>query len=147
LNQITSPNQNFWPTEDNPHIVLSDYLMLKHQQAQKYNFYDRTQVQLVQDKKTKSVEIFSTTWSSEAICPPSVTEFVEFFTATNRRKSDSILVTCSDGGTASGLYVGMSYNVEKIKQDGKFDFCTCVRIVRRQSPLFLQKEVMTGVIR
>jgi hypothetical protein len=58
-----------------------------------------------------------------------------------------LLIFLSDGGTASGLYVGMSYNVEKIKQDGKFDFCTCVRIVRRQSPLFLQKEVMTGVIR
>jgi hypothetical protein len=52
LNQITSSNQNFWPTEDNPQIIFSDYLILKHQQAEKYNFYDRTQVQLVQDTKT-----------------------------------------------------------------------------------------------
>jgi hypothetical protein len=86
LNQITSPNQNFWPTVDNPQIILSDYLILKHQQAEKYNFYDRTQVQLVQDTKTKNVEIFSTTWSSEAICPPSVTEFVEFFYRNEQKK-------------------------------------------------------------
>jgi hypothetical protein len=40
----------------------------------------------------------------------------------------------------SGLYVAMSYFVEKIKANEDFNFCASVRTIRRQYQRFLQDE-------
>jgi hypothetical protein len=47
----------------------------------------------------------------------------------------------------SGLYVAMSYFVEKIKANEDFNFCASVRTIRRQYQRFLQDEVNVFLFR
>jgi hypothetical protein len=93
-------------------MVLSEKFVLEHRRTQKINFYDWIQVRLIQNTFTvifalkdyssvhfyfqKDIDIFSiTNWTSKDVCPPSVSEFVQFYIETsNRKKTDLILVTC-----------------------------------------------------
>ena len=54
------------------------------------------------------------------------------------------MLTHSDGATASGLYVAMSYNIENIKKEKKSVISTSARLVRRYRHQFATKEVCIG---
>jgi hypothetical protein len=81
-------------------------------------------------------------WPAKTSCPPNVSDFVNFCIAANDRMkgSGSVMVTCCDGVTASGLFTAMSYNMEQMKTNGMCDVCTSVRTVRRHCPQFVNDK-------
>jgi hypothetical protein len=133
-------DRTYWLSKENPKMTVSEDLMLEHGHKLSLNFDDWMQVQLLIHNPTqKKIEIYSVNWTSK--CLPNVETFVQLFVNTNDKiQTKSVLVTCSDGKTMSGLYVAMSYFVEKIKANEDFNFCASVRTIRRQYQRFLQDE-------
>lgn len=52
-----------------------------------------------------------------------------------------IRIFCSDGARASGLFVALSFVVEKIKLEENCDVCLAVRFIRSNREQFVKEEV------
>ncbi|XP_063908386.1 receptor-type tyrosine-protein phosphatase delta-like [Zophobas morio] len=126
-------------------LQVSNTLILKLVNVTHFKCYDWITVRVLIDgqKHSKDVKIFwMKNWSGEVVCPPSVKDFVEFCIETTSVTAacNSVLITCCDGATASGLYVAMSYNIENIKKEKKSVISTSARLVRRYRHQFATKE-------
>ncbi|XP_063908381.1 uncharacterized protein LOC135126334 isoform X3 [Zophobas morio] len=126
-------------------LQVSKTLILKLVIVTHFKCYDWITVRVLIDgqKHSKDVKVFwMKNWSGEKVCPPSVEDFVEFCIETSRVTAvcNSVLITCRDGATASGLYVAMSYNIENFKKENKCVICTSARLVRRYRHQFATKD-------
>ncbi|XP_044263458.1 receptor-type tyrosine-protein phosphatase S-like isoform X2 [Tribolium madens] len=136
---------HFWPTEQNKQLKPVDFLTLKHAKTLICDTYDITTVHMHAKNNTdhKVIEIVSfKNWPAINSCPDKIESFLAFWEESYAisRQSDQVIVTCFDGALASGLYVSMSFILEKIKLEQVCDVCQAVRIVRHNRKQFVEKE-------
>ncbi|XP_068893062.1 receptor-type tyrosine-protein phosphatase kappa-like isoform X6 [Tenebrio molitor] len=143
LNEITPLSTNVPFLPENKKAKMCSKTKVKPKLTRDFGNYEWTTLELSNGTKQQIVEILSmTTWPAETACPPDVSDFVNFCIAANERMkgSGSVMVTCCDGVTASGLFTAMSYNMEQMKTNGICDVCTSVRTVRRHCPQFVNDK-------
>ncbi|XP_019695713.2 receptor-type tyrosine-protein phosphatase mu isoform X1 [Harpegnathos saltator] len=72
--------------------------------------------------------------------PPSVMTMVTFWQATERiaRASGPTVTLCHDGVTGCGLYLALSFMLERMAVERECDVCLAVRAVRRSRPDFVR---------
>ncbi|XP_068897747.1 receptor-type tyrosine-protein phosphatase U-like isoform X5 [Tenebrio molitor] len=145
LNEITPWSTNVPFLSGNKKAKMCSNVKVKPKLTRDFRNYEWTTLELSNRTvpKKQIVEILSmTTWSAKTSCPLDVSDFVNFCIAANDRMkgSGSVMVTCCDGVTASGLFTAMSYNMELMKTNGMCDVCTSVRTVRRHCPQFVNDK-------
>ncbi|RZC35251.1 Y phosphatase and/or PTPlike phytase domain containing protein, partial [Asbolus verrucosus] len=148
LNEINSEDEtscSFWPTSSQPKMNPTDDINLIYTKTLSLECYDLITIDLNTSfrKECLTVEIFSLkNWPSKTIRPESVQKFLTFWEDSNAasKKSSNVVVTCYDGVTASGLYVTMSFIIEKLKLEQSCDVCQAVRTVRHNRSQFVQEE-------
>ncbi|KYB26638.1 receptor-type tyrosine-protein phosphatase F isoform X2 [Tribolium castaneum] len=136
---------NFWPSEDNKELNPVDFLTLKHAKTLICDTYDVITVHMHDQNNTdqKVIEILALkNWPAMNSCPDKIDSFLTFWEESyaTSRQSGQVIVTCFDGALASGLYVSMSFILEKIKLEQVCDVCQAVRIVRHNRKQFVEKE-------
>jgi protein tyrosine phosphatase len=143
LNEITPLSTNVPFLPENKKAKMCSKTKVKPKLTRDFGNYEWTTLELSNGTKQQIVEILSMkTWPAETACPPHVSDFVNFCIAANERMKGfgSVMVTCCDGVTASGLFTAMSYNMEQMKTNGMCDVCTSVRTVRRHCPQFVNDK-------
>jgi protein tyrosine phosphatase len=90
-----------------------------------------------------SVDVFEfIDWNEKHQLPNSTNNFfkiLDAFTKTTRRVP--CLVSCNDGITACGLFVVLSYIIEKYEKELEIDVCNGIRIARRSGRDFVNNAV------
>jgi hypothetical protein len=143
LNEITLFSANVPFVPGNKKAEVCSNAKVKPKLTRDFGNYEWTTLELNSRTEQQTVEILSMkTWPAKTSCPPDVSEFVNFCIAANERMkgSRSVMVTCCDGVTASGLFTAMSYSMQQIKTNGMCDVCTSVRTVRRHCPQFVNDK-------
>jgi hypothetical protein len=143
LNEITPLSTNVPFLSGNKKAKMCSKTKVKPKLTRDFGNYEWTTLELSNRTKQQIVEILSMkTWPAETSCPQDVSDFVNFFNVANEKMkgSGSVMVTCCDGVTASGLFTAMSYNMEQMKTNGMCDVCTSIRTVRRHCPQFVNDK-------
>ncbi|XP_064211634.1 receptor-type tyrosine-protein phosphatase kappa isoform X2 [Tribolium castaneum] len=146
LNDVNLKNKTscrFWPTRSNPEMTPVPHITLKYLKNDLSESYNITTVQLIANSRKEqfSVQIISVKhWTSGNNCPDNIGNFLTFWQESDAisRRSNPILVTCYDGVTASGLYVALSFVIEKMNLEQVCDVCQAVRSVRHNREQFVQ---------
>ena len=58
-----------------------------------------------------------------------------------RYQKKPILITCLNGAQASGLFVGLAFLIEMIKNDQECDVMQTISIIRESRPQFIESKV------
>ncbi|CAG9838351.1 unnamed protein product [Diabrotica balteata] len=134
-----------WP-EKNEELDPVDFIKIVHKKTRRLEFYSIITVELV----TQLTEVENTTvniialdnWRHEDLLPNSIEEFLAFKDAAEAlsRTSESIVVMCYDGAKASGLYLALSFIIEKMKLEQECDVCLAVRTIRHSRKQFVTTE-------
>ncbi|RZC38965.1 Y phosphatase and/or fn3 domain containing protein, partial [Asbolus verrucosus] len=148
LNRINLKDKtscNFWPISSNFQMNPIDHITLRNANTLSLECYDLVTIHMNTDsgKDRKVVEIFSLKhWPPKASFPKSMQKFLTFWEDSDAasRKSDTVVVTCYDGVKASGVYVAMSFIIEKMKLEQSCDVCQAVRTIRHNRNQFVQEE-------
>jgi protein tyrosine phosphatase len=143
LNEITSLSTNVPFVSRDMKTKVSPTVSVERKFTIDFGNYEWTKVELSSRTKEQTIEILSMkTWSPKTACPADVSDFVNFCIAANERikESRSVMVTCCNGVTASGLFTAMFYNMQQMKRNGMCDVCTSVRTVRRHCPQFVNDK-------
>ncbi|XP_063924561.1 receptor-type tyrosine-protein phosphatase alpha-like [Zophobas morio] len=80
-------------------------------------------------------------WKVNQLVPNSVHSFISLLNHLHRDtdKEKLVLVSCSDGFTACGLFVVFSYIVEKYENELEIDVCNAIRLARRSGRSFVNR--------
>ncbi|XP_068893069.1 receptor-type tyrosine-protein phosphatase U-like isoform X1 [Tenebrio molitor] len=143
LNEITPSSTNVPFVPRNKKTKVCSNANVEPQFTIDFGNYEWTTLKLSSKTQQQTVEILSMkTWLAKTACPPDVSNFVNFCIAANEKMkgSRSVMVTCCDGVTASGLFTAMSYNMQQIRTNGMCDVCTSVRTVRRHCLQFVNDK-------
>ncbi|RZB89873.1 Y phosphatase domain containing protein, partial [Asbolus verrucosus] len=148
LNEVNPKDKtscHFWPTANRPQMNPVPSMTLKHANTLSLECYDLITIHLNRNnaKEHDVVEIFSMkNWPSKSNCPKTMQEMLTFLEDSDAasRKSRTVVVTCYDGVKASGLYVALSFVIEKMKLEQSCDVCQAVRSVRHNREQFVQDE-------
>ncbi|CAB3368658.1 Hypothetical predicted protein [Cloeon dipterum] len=86
-------------------------------------------------------------WMPGKVTPPNSELLIELWDSLKKTNDkDVITVVCHDGVTASGLFLGIGFVIEKIKLENKVDVGLAVRTLRKSRPAFLSSEVQFGFL-
>ncbi|KAJ3647439.1 hypothetical protein Zmor_019317 [Zophobas morio] len=147
LNEINLNNKSschFWPSTEQAFKPV-DYITLKLANISSSEFHDLISVHMhVNDSNEyKLVEIMALkTWPARTNCPKNIKNFLSFYESVNveSRQSKPVVVTCFDGALACGLYVALTFIIEKINLEQLCDVCQAVRTVRHNRSQFVRSE-------
>ncbi|RLU26654.1 hypothetical protein DMN91_000451 [Ooceraea biroi] len=122
------------------------YLKIIAKETMKFKYYMSQKLLLVDNSeklsRERSVTILCLTeWEpGRNQPPPSVMTMVMFWQAAERiSRGDGPTVTlCHDGVTGCGLYLALSFLLERMAVEKEFDVCSAVRAVRRSRPYFVE---------
>ncbi|XP_063924249.1 receptor-type tyrosine-protein phosphatase epsilon-like isoform X4 [Zophobas morio] len=80
-------------------------------------------------------------WKENQLLPNSVCNFISVINYIHSKtaKEKLVLVSCSDGFTACGLFVVFSYIVEKYENEVEIDVCNAIRLARRSGRSFVSR--------
>ncbi|XP_063924155.1 receptor-type tyrosine-protein phosphatase F-like isoform X1 [Zophobas morio] len=80
-------------------------------------------------------------WKENQLVPNSVCTFISVINYIHSKtaKERLVLVSCSDGFTACGLFVVFSYIVEKYENEVEIDVCNAIRLARRSGRSFVNR--------
>ncbi|XP_068893217.1 receptor-type tyrosine-protein phosphatase mu-like isoform X7 [Tenebrio molitor] len=148
LNPVNPKNKTsclFWPTEKQPELTPVDYITLKHATTLSLDSYNLTTIRMhinASEEYTVVQIISMKDWPAKKNCPKKIEDFLTFCEESYviSRQSSSVVVTCFDGVLASGVYVAMSFVIEKMKLEQICDVCQAVRTVRHNRNEFVQNE-------
>jgi protein tyrosine phosphatase len=148
LNPVNPKNKTsclFWPTEKQPELTPVDYITLKHATTLSLDSYNLTTIRMhinASEEYTVVQIISMKDWAAKKNCPKKIEDFLTFCEESYviSRQSSSVVVTCFDGVLASGVYVAMSFVIEKMKLEQICDVCQAVRTVRHNRNEFVQNE-------
>ncbi|CAH1155542.1 unnamed protein product [Phaedon cochleariae] len=134
----------FWPTEGDD-MTPVDFLIIRHVTTKEFECYKIVTVLVEVDDSMEefSVDIISMKgWKPGQLLPINMEEFLVFRDAADAisRNSKNVIVTCYDGATASGLYLAMSFLIERMKLEQECDVCLAVRSIRHSRKHFVTKE-------
>ncbi|GLV36278.1 Leukocyte-antigen-related-like [Carabus blaptoides fortunei] len=146
LNGIPVDDQTcciYWPSEQEEITSVPNVCIRYH----KYQTYDHYDVHtLVIEKKIDEGKVKSLIqvvqfngWNHEEKLPPSKEQLVTLWEESDKlsRGNYPMVVTCYNGATASGLFVAMSFVIEKVKLEQHCDPCLAVRVIRRNRKQFI----------
>ncbi|XP_015839778.1 receptor-type tyrosine-protein phosphatase delta isoform X2 [Tribolium castaneum] len=142
---VSLNNSKIWSFQETNLLNPVDYLMLKYIKTKSYKFYDIIILHMyIRDiKEYRVVEIVSVKeWPAKKLCPKNIVNFLSFWEKTYEKfkKSNQVLITCFDGVAACGLYIAMTFVLEKIKLEHICDVCQGVRVVRCINSEFVTSE-------
>ncbi|CAH1975948.1 unnamed protein product [Acanthoscelides obtectus] len=82
-------------------------------------------------------------WKNQNAVPANVEDLLSFLLAAENlsRNMQNVIVTCYDGVNASGLYIALSFLIEKMKLEHECDVCQAVRNIRHIRRQFISKQV------
>ncbi|CAG9818755.1 unnamed protein product [Phaedon cochleariae] len=134
----------FWPTEGDD-MTPVDFLIIRHVTTKEFECYKIVTVLVEVDDSMEefSVDIISMKgWKPGQLLPINMEEFLVFRDAADAisRNSKNVIVTCYDGATASGLYLAMSFLIERMKLEQECDVCLAVRSIRHSRKHFVTTE-------
>jgi protein tyrosine phosphatase len=93
------------------------------------------------------VEVFEfTDWNEKQQFPNSNNNFFQIIKQFNSAKNWAPLVACSDGLGACGLFVVLSYILEKYENELEIDVCNAIRIARRSGKQFVNNSKQLAFI-
>ncbi|CAH1363932.1 unnamed protein product, partial [Tenebrio molitor] len=138
LNQVNSKDKTscaFWPTNKRPQMNPVPIISLKHVNTLSMEHYDVVTVHLSAPSRKEHFQVHIISmknWPPKTNCPKSPEKFLAFWEEADNiaRRSNPVLVTCYDGVTASGLFMAMSFVIEKMKLEQICDVCQAVRTIR-----------------
>nr|XP_023014802.1 receptor-type tyrosine-protein phosphatase kappa-like [Leptinotarsa decemlineata] len=146
LNSLDFKDQTvckFYPNK-NEELNPLDIITVQHVKTKGLEYYKVITVQVHSNMTNPfNVDIIEiNNWASNALCPNSIEEFLSFIDAAEAisRKSERVIVTCYDGATASGLYLAMTFLIEKMKLEQDCDVCLAVRTIRHSRQEFVTTE-------
>jgi protein tyrosine phosphatase len=94
------------------------------------------------------VEVFEfTDWNDKEKLPNANDNFFQIIKVFNYAKNWTPLIACSDGVRACGLFVVLSYILEKCEIELEIDVCNAIRIARRSGKNFVNNSVMKKLLR
>ncbi|XP_072767764.1 receptor-type tyrosine-protein phosphatase S-like isoform X2 [Anoplolepis gracilipes] len=122
------------------------YLNITAKEIVEFEYYTAQKLLLIDNSEKPSREqlvtiLCLTEWKSgRNQPPPSVMTMVTLWQASERiARSDGPTVTlCHDGVTGCGLYLALSFLLERMAVERECDVCLAVRAVRRSRPDFVQ---------
>ncbi|XP_050296937.1 receptor-type tyrosine-protein phosphatase F-like isoform X1 [Anthonomus grandis grandis] len=78
-------------------------------------------------------------WAPKELVPPKVSDFISFVEDVTAvaRGCGQILLTCYDGATATGLFMALSFLIEKIDFEHECDVCQAIRTIRTSRKQFV----------
>ncbi|CAH1975947.1 unnamed protein product [Acanthoscelides obtectus] len=81
-------------------------------------------------------------WKNQNAVPANVEDLLSFLLAAENlsRNMQNVIVTCYDGVNASGLYIALSFLIEKMKLEHECDVCQAVRNIRHIRRQFISKQ-------
>ncbi|CAB3388958.1 Hypothetical predicted protein [Cloeon dipterum] len=86
-------------------------------------------------------------WMPGKVMPPNSELLIELWDSLKKTNDkDVITVVCHDGVTASGLFLGIGFVIEKIKLENKVDVGLAVRTLRKSRPAFFSSEIQFGFL-
>ncbi|XP_063908361.1 receptor-type tyrosine-protein phosphatase T-like isoform X4 [Zophobas morio] len=143
INPRDTTSCDFWPTTTNPQMKPIPPIILRHQNTLCSEYYDVITIHLHSESRKDflPVQVLSMkNWPPRVNSPTSVEEFLTFMEQADStsRGTTPIFVTCYDGVKASGLYVAMSFIIEKMKLEQMCDVCQAVRTIRHNRQQFVQ---------
>ncbi|XP_046589838.1 uncharacterized protein LOC107223610 isoform X2 [Neodiprion lecontei] len=97
-----------------------------------------------EEERLQTVTVITCTgWGcDEGGKPPTVKSLVSLWNSSEKipRKAGPVLVLCRDGVTACGLYVALSFMLERMAMERECDVISAVRAVRRSNPGFVKSK-------
>ncbi|XP_063923947.1 receptor-type tyrosine-protein phosphatase alpha-like isoform X3 [Zophobas morio] len=83
-------------------------------------------------------------WKVNQFVPNSVHTFISMVNYIHRFKAEDelVLVSCSDGFTACGVFVAFSYIIEKYEKEVEIDVCSALRTARRGEKSFVNRALL-----
>jgi protein tyrosine phosphatase len=146
LNQVDPKDKTscaFWPTNKRPQMDPVPIISLKHVNTLSMEHYDVVTIHLSAPSRKEHFQVHIISmknWPPKTNCPKSPEKFLAFWEEADNiaRRSNPVLVTCYDGVTASGLFMAMSFVIEKMKLEQICDVCQAVRTIRHNRQQFVQ---------
>ncbi|KAJ8925506.1 hypothetical protein NQ315_009345, partial [Exocentrus adspersus] len=147
LNEI-DPNDttscSFWPEKESEMNPV-DYLTICHVGSTKMECWQIITVEVRNKQENESLLInvlAMNDWKPKDMIPNSIQKFLLFLEECDilSRQSNTIIVTCHDGVTASGLYIAATFLIDKMKLEHECDVCLAVRTIRHNRREFVRNE-------
>ncbi|CAB3368675.1 Hypothetical predicted protein [Cloeon dipterum] len=144
-----------------PHITETQYLPTKQQKFvfgeievildddQEYHSVKTSDVTLKKKSVIKklSVKCASFGWMPGDLSPPNMGSLIDLWdNLKTTGEKECIAIVCHDGVTASGLFLGMGFVIEKIKLEQKVDVGLAVRTLKKSRPAFVSSEIQFGLL-
>ncbi|KAK5647799.1 hypothetical protein RI129_002691 [Pyrocoelia pectoralis] len=137
----------FWPTEKVEEIKPVPYLKLRFHNKTKHENYAIITLHLYNNKNKsnkRTVNLISfKRWPSNKIIPDNKDDLLKLWEETDRvsrGNKNPIIVTCHNGATACGLFLALTFLIEKILLEQQCDVCLAVRAVRRNRKQFVNEK-------
>ncbi|XP_049826654.1 receptor-type tyrosine-protein phosphatase epsilon-like isoform X1 [Aethina tumida] len=132
----------FWPKKEQI-IEPTEHIKVIHYKSDVYDIFKIINVHLIANEKKISVDIVQyMNWKSNQLLPDNLHHFLSLMQELNSllQRSVPAIVTCHNGATACGLFLAMSFILEKIKMDHECDVCQAVRYVRHNRKQFVRDK-------
>ncbi|XP_060520654.1 receptor-type tyrosine-protein phosphatase delta-like isoform X2 [Cylas formicarius] len=136
----------FWSNDD-LRMTPVDFIRIDYVKSEDLQMYSVTKFEMLINKHDKeekqSIELIQFNgWKNNNVVPGKIEDFVLFVGQSTAisRKSNPVIVTCYDGAKGSGLYVAMSFLIEKIKLEQEFDVCQAIRSIRNSRKQFVNSK-------
>ncbi|KAF2898625.1 hypothetical protein ILUMI_07551 [Ignelater luminosus] len=147
LNKINIGDETsciFWPTPKTRKIQPVPYLVIEFQERVSNDNHSTTILNLCnKEKYTKSTINLITLkgWIANKVVPDSEESLLKLWEETKKigKGKNPIVVTCYDGAKACGLFVALSFVIEKIKFEQECDICLAIQTVRLNRKQLLTK--------
>ncbi|XP_063907954.1 receptor-type tyrosine-protein phosphatase kappa-like [Zophobas morio] len=129
-----------WPNENHPVIEINRDVKLEHQMTRLLKSCDWITVKVTTATATQIVEVI---YLKNLLTPipslPKAENFINFVHESDEIFKNVEMVLIAEGGnlTTSGLYIALTYVIQKIKTKGIYDICGSVRMLRRHSENFV----------
>ncbi|KAF2884688.1 hypothetical protein ILUMI_21485 [Ignelater luminosus] len=147
LNKVNLANETsciFWPTAKVNEIHPVPYLKIQFHNKVNSNYYNTITIHIYNANEKKSNKrivklIVLKEWDASKSIPDSENSLLSLWKEIERlgRGDSPIVVTCYDGIKACGLFIALSFVIEKIKLEQECDVCLAVRTVRRNQKQFV----------
>jgi protein tyrosine phosphatase len=130
---------------------LSQVITVRYLTEGKTDYVTKTQLQLQVSKKRSGALLYETfvyvfeftDWNEKQQLPNSNNTFFQIIhDFNNSAKNWTPLIACSDGVTACGLFVALSYILEKYENEVEIDVCNGIRVARRSEKNFVNNSVI-----
>nr|CAH7760211.1 unnamed protein product [Callosobruchus chinensis] len=134
----------FWPSE-NSKITPVDFIIVTCQAITSSGNYQRVEMKVHDSSKKIEFNVnmmMFREWKNRDVVPTAMEDFLSFLLESENisRNTKNVIITCYDGVSASGLYIALSFLIEKMKSEHECDVCQAVRSIRLYRRQFISSQ-------